>query len=78
MAFEFNTLRDQEEEMAEKVFADRRVFLDATKSKLVEDGDPKAAFLLAAEGAAVPDEFVSLYKPKKRKATKAVKPAEDK
>jgi len=37
-----------------EIVADRRLYLSADKSKVVEDVDPAAAFLLAGEGAGVP------------------------
>lgn len=35
---------------------DRKLWLTADREKVVEDGDPKAAFLLGNEGAEVPDD----------------------
>ncbi len=35
---------------------DRRLWLTADKESVVEDGDPKAAFLLGNEGTEVPDD----------------------
>lgn len=35
---------------------DRKLWLTADRDKVVEDGDPEAAFLLGAEGATVPDD----------------------
>lgn len=48
------------------VIVDRRLWLTADKDKLVEDGDPKAAFLWANEGLEVTDEEANRvgYKPK--------------
>lgn len=34
--------------------ADRRLYLDAAKAAVVEDGDPRAAFLLAGKGGEIP------------------------
>ena len=36
------------------IVADRRLWLTADRSRVVEDGDPAAAFLLAAPGAEIP------------------------
>jgi hypothetical protein len=36
------------------VIADRRLYLNADKSRIVEDGDPTAAFLLATPGTTIP------------------------
>jgi hypothetical protein len=35
---------------------DRKLWLTADKSKVVEDGDPDAAFLLGTPGTVVPDD----------------------
>lgn len=59
---------------------DRTLWLTADKAKVVEDGDPKAAFLLGTAGKDVPDaeaERLGLSgKPKA--AEKQAAPAEDK
>lgn len=57
------------------VTVDRRLFLSA-EGELVEEGDPRAAFLWAGEGTEVDDDEAKRvgYKP----ATKEAKPAEDK
>lgn len=50
---------------------DRKLWLTAEKDRVVEDGDPDAAFLLGAEGADVPDaeaERLGLNKPKAKDA----------
>lgn len=36
------------------IVADRRLWLTADRSRVVEDGDPSAAFLLAAPGTEIP------------------------
>src|SRR5215210_4354171 len=41
--------------------ASRRLWLTADKSRIVEDGDPAAAFLLCGAGAAVSAEDVARY-----------------
>lgn len=60
--------------------AEERLYLNATRDKVLKEGDPDAAFLLAAQGAPIPTEYADLVKkPARKKArTKAVKPAEDK
>ncbi len=90
MALEINTLRDiQEDSMAKAWTADRRLYMNEDKSKVIEsdkDGNPGAgaAFLLCAPGQQVPADLVEQFglkdKPKaKAKAQdKAVKPAQDK
>lgn len=35
---------------------DRRLWLNADRTKVVEDGDPEAAFLLGNEGTEIPDD----------------------
>lgn len=51
---QIHTLEQQAHEAANALYqaltADRRLWLDATQTKLVEDGDPEAAFQLAAPG----------------------------
>lgn len=44
------------------LIADRRLWLDAQKKKVVEDGDPKAAFLLCAKGQLIPASEVKRLK----------------
>lgn len=41
--------------------AKKRLYLNADRTKLVEEGSPDAAFLLAAEGAEVPDAEAKRY-----------------
>ena len=42
-----------------KLTADRRLWLDATETRVVEDGDPDAAFLLAGgDGKVIPEDEV--------------------
>lgn len=41
--------------------ADRKLWLTADRERVVEDGDPDAAFLLAAEGDELDDEDVERY-----------------
>lgn len=36
------------------IVADRRLWLTADKARVVEDGDPAAAFLLASPGTEIP------------------------
>ena len=83
MGLEISTLREkaEEESMAKAWIADRDLYLDAAKEKVLEAGDPAAAFLLCREGRKVRAELVEQYKLKNKpkRATKAVKgPEEDK
>lgn len=41
--------------------ADKRYYLNADRSRVVEEGDPEAAYLLAAEGAEISNEDVARY-----------------
>jgi hypothetical protein len=51
MPFEVNLMKDQADSELQDVWvADRRLWLTADKSKAVEDGDPRSAFLLIAPG----------------------------
>lgn len=43
------------------MIADRRLWLDAARERVVEDGDPEAAFLLAAPGDELPADVVERY-----------------
>ena len=76
MGLEIHRLTDEEDR--EMAIADERLYLNATQDKVVKEGDPEAAFLLAAAGAKIPPEYADLVKPKKKPRTKARKPAEDK
>lgn len=62
--------------------SDRRIWLTADKSKVVEDGDPAAAFLLVGEGGQLSDEEAEQYglteKAKPAQPNKAKAPAENK
>lgn len=40
----------------------RRLFTDKTQTKILEDGDPAAAFLIGGEGTTLPDDIVKKYK----------------
>jgi hypothetical protein len=51
MSLEFK--RNDAESKAGDLVADRRLWVNAAKTRLVEDGDPDAAFLLAGEGGRV-------------------------
>lgn len=53
--------------------ADRRLWLTADKERVVEDGDPEAAFLLASKGTEIDDAEAERYG-----LTKAKAPAPDK
>jgi hypothetical protein len=39
--------------------ASERIYLTADKSEIVTAGDPRAAFLLAGEGCAIPADFIA-------------------
>lgn len=62
--------------------ADRKLWLTADKETVVEDGDPKAAFLLASPGDELSDDDVKRYGIKVKQAApaedKQAEPAEDK
>jgi len=53
MALEVKDLRAHQPVPGGTVWADRRLWLSGDRSRVVEDGDPAAAFLLAAPGAAI-------------------------
>lgn len=59
---------------------DRRLWLTADREEVVEDGDPKAAFLLGNEGTEVPDEEAKRLgvKAKAAPANKAKAPSSNK
>lgn len=59
----------------------KRLYLNADKSKVVEEGSAEAAFLLVAAGAEIPLEEAEKYgltKAAQPAETKAVKPKADK
>lgn len=61
--------------------SDRRLYLNADKSRVVEEGDPDASFLLVGEGGQLPDDEALQWGLKSSGKTedKAVAgPAEDK
>lgn len=75
--------------MPSKYTTDRKLWLTADKAEVVEDGDPRAAFLLASKGKALDAETVERYSldaaqdkpgkgPKDKAEGKAVAPVEDK
>jgi len=41
------------------IVADRRLFLDENKETVIEEGDPRAAFLLVGPGSVIPAETVT-------------------
>lgn len=67
--------------MPSKYVTDRKLWLTADRGEVVEDGDPRAAFLLASKGKALDAETVERYgladKPGKGPKGKADKPAGD-
>lgn len=55
----------------EPFIADRYLYLNADKTKVIEEGDPAARFVLAGPGSTIPDEDVKRYgldKEKKKQA----------
>jgi hypothetical protein len=42
--------------------SEKRIYTTVAKDRLVEEGDPEAAFLVAGEGGEVPAEYVHLYR----------------
>lgn len=52
MALEVHTLRDTARPTA--IIADRRLYLAADRTTVVEEGDRRAAFLLAGQGSEIP------------------------
>lgn len=58
-----------EVEMPSKYIADRKLWLNADKSKVVEDGSPEAAHLLASRGKELDAATVERYGLDARKAT---------
>jgi hypothetical protein len=50
-----------EVDMPNKYVTKERLWLNADKSRVVKDGDPEAAFLLASPGKEVPAEDVERY-----------------
>lgn len=64
------------------MIADRRLWLTADRERVVEEGDPEAAFLFATPGKEISDADAEKYglKPAKAKAAEAkqAEPAEDK
>lgn len=46
----------KEQQTMASITADRRLYVTADKSKVVEEGDPTAAYLLAGEGTEIPIE----------------------
>lgn len=57
--------------------SETRVYATVAKDRLVEEGDPEAAFLVATPGSEVPAEYVHLYQ-EYRKAKDAPVSAEAK
>ena len=87
MALTIELLDDEENDMATMNWvADRDLYLNASREKAVEAGNPAAAFLLCREGRVVNGALVVRYnlkdkpkrKPRKPPADKAEKPTADK
>ncbi len=51
--------RPQPEVPAGGLMADRRLYLDQTQARMLEETDAEAAFLLAAKGQAIPRDAVA-------------------
>ncbi len=62
----------------DKWTADRRLWFNKDRSKLVDDGHEDAATLYAAKGTIIPGEIMAKYKVKPLPATKAAAPVENK
>lgn len=61
------------------MIADRRLYLTADKSRVVEEGDPEAAFLFTTPGKTISDADVERYGLAPKKAKPPVEePAEEK
>ena len=71
MGLNLGYLRDRKE--GQMFIADRRLWQTADRSRLVEDGDPEAAFLFCTPGDEVAEEEAKRYG-----LTKAAPPLEDK
>lgn len=65
----------EREPMSSRITVDRRLWLNAAKDGLVEDGDPDAAFLWAGPGREVSKDDADRlgYKPKAARKTPAKK-----
>ncbi len=65
----------REKPKGELMKADRRLYLTADRSEVVEEGDPKAAFLFATPGSEISDADAKRYglKMQKKPEDKAVK-----
>lgn len=63
-----------------KYVTDRRLWLTADKSRVVEDGDPEAASLLASAGKELDEATVARYglKPPRAAGKQVAGPPEDK
>jgi hypothetical protein len=60
--------------MASKYVTDRKLWLNADRTKVVEDGDPEAAHLLASKGKELSAEVVERYGLEPPKPAKPGKP----
>lgn len=63
------------------MIVEERLYLSADRKQVVKEGDPLAAFLLAAEGQELPDVVARQYgllKAKKKPKNKMVKKPENK
>jgi hypothetical protein len=57
-----DTLKKQKEAATPMLVADRRLWLTADRKRIVEDGDPRAAFLFAAPGEEISSAQVVKFK----------------
>ena len=60
MGLTIRRLKDQEEK-AMNLIADRRLYLTADRSRVVEEGEPEAAFLLVGEGSELESALAEQY-----------------
>lgn len=66
-------VKPEDEGFVPKIVVDRRLWLTADRERLVEDGDPEAAFLFATPGKRIPRDQAERYgladEPKRRGKT---------
>lgn len=53
--------------------SDQRIYTTLARDRIVEEGDPEAAFLVASAGAEVPAEYVGIYREYRRAKDETVK-----
>lgn len=81
----FRVQKPEPEDLVHALVADRRLYLDAARELVLEEGDPRAAYHLCGPGSTVPSTTVRRLGLKmvngrleQRPAIKAAEPAEDK